>query len=109
VTAGGAAFAAGHAPVLVAAGIAEPRRLVAAIEASGVAVADCLAVDDHAALPRAELEARARSTKAVVTTAKDYWRDPSVFAGLAVPAFVVPVRVELAAEDRAALLERLGS
>jgi tetraacyldisaccharide 4'-kinase len=96
------------AGVLVACGIAGPEAFVAALRAGGVRVADVLAVADHAPLTRSAIEARlaaaAGRIAAVVTTAKDWWRDPTVLTGLSRPVFCARLTVELADEIVAELV-----
>lgn len=93
-----------HTPVLVATGIARPETLRAALAAQGIAVASALQVADHAALDRTQVVQRLAAARAVVTTAKDYWRDPSVFAALPKPAFVVPLALTISEDDRVRIL-----
>ena len=48
-----------------------------------------------------QLIAALGEARSVLTTAKDYWRDPAVFADLPVPAFILPLTVAWSEEELA--------
>jgi tetraacyldisaccharide 4'-kinase len=87
--------AAEHAPALLVAGIANPARFRSAIEDLGVIVGGSLLVPDHGALVAADLKAALEGCRSVVTTAKDYWRAPELFAGLPAPVLVADLAPKL--------------
>jgi tetraacyldisaccharide-1-P 4'-kinase len=84
-----------HTPALFVSGIADPRAVRAELAAKGIELAGDILVGDHEPIPRALLASRVAGAHAVVTTAKDYWRDPEAFDGLGVPVFILPLTVEL--------------
>lgn len=84
-----------HDPVLVVAGIANPEDFLQRIEHLGVKVAARYFVPDHAPLELESLEVAAQRCRAVVTTAKDYWRAVEVFARLPLPVLVTNLVTEI--------------
>ncbi len=99
VTGGEAFDPARHSPAFLASAIAQPLRLVADIQKKlQIPLNGTLLADDHARLPKAQLLAALGDARSVLTTAKDYWRDPAVFADLPVPAFILPLTVEWSEE-----------
>lgn len=87
--------AARHAPSLLLAGIARPEPLLAELRAQGVTLADHYLVPDHAPFDAAEARRRAESAASVLTTAKDYWRDPTLFLGLDCPVFLLELTIAM--------------
>lgn len=98
-----------HQPALLAAGIAKPDALRRQLEGSGVRILDSYTVPDHAPFDRAVLAERASRARSIVTTAKDYWRDPSIFAGMTVPVLIVPLDVRFDTPSERQLLALLAS
>ena len=94
-----------HSPAFLATGIAGGDRLAKSLKAQlGLVLAGTYARPDHENLVKAELLAGLGAARAVLTTAKDYWRDPAVFDDLPVPAFVLPLAVEWSEEELAKAL-----
>ena len=103
---GGPAFGTGqHTPVLLVTGIAHPERVSASLERLGVPIGACLRLADHQPIERPTLLGKiaAHSPASVVTTAKDYWRNPECFADLPVPVFILPLFAEFSPADFAAI------
>jgi len=48
---------------------------------------------DHGLIDRRRLLSAAAASGSILTTAKDYWRDPRVFAGLPQPVFILQLIV----------------
>jgi tetraacyldisaccharide 4'-kinase len=95
-----------HAPVLAVTGIANPSVFTTELATRhGMALAGTLIVPDHSIIDRDAILYRLGDARAVVTTAKDYWRDPAVFADLPVPVFIAPLVLTW---DESALLGALG-
>jgi tetraacyldisaccharide 4'-kinase len=96
-----------HEPLLPVCGIAGPATFLAELERHGHALVPALIVGDHASIPVEALAARLAAPSApqgIVTTAKDYWRDPARLHGLSVPVFVRDLEVGLSVERVLALL-----
>lgn len=81
-----------HMPrrAIVVTAIARPQRVTAAVE-SLAEVAGTIVKADHHRFQRGEILTMLENTRpdAVITTAKDYWRDPGIFHDLGVPAFIL--------------------
>jgi tetraacyldisaccharide 4'-kinase len=90
--------AARHNPVALMAALARPERFKRDAEALGLTVAHVVWRADHARFSVEDVQAAAANVRSIVTTGKDYWRDPAVFAGLAIPVFVIALNAELPAE-----------
>ena len=73
-----------HAPVMIVAGIANPERFSQTVRELGVEVGSHYFVRDHSVVDRQEVSKRLQNCRSVVTTAKDFWRDPQVFRQLPV-------------------------
>ena len=88
-------------PLLVC-GIARPEKLVASWPDSLPDLVGVLEVADHSPIPRSGVSQKMADVDAdaVITTEKDYWRDPSVFHGWGgVPILTLPVEAELDLAD----------
>lgn len=92
---GGLRFDAGqHLPACLVSGVGQPEALLKAVkEDLGYEVGAELRGSDHSPIDRLELLAVCKGQHSILTTAKDYWRDPSVFASLPLPVFVLPLRL----------------
>ena len=83
-----------HAPVAAVCGIARPQLFADQLVRQGVSLSQEYFVGDHASLDRKKLLDLADQVAAIVTTAKDYYRDPAKFAHLRVPVFIQEMRVD---------------
>ncbi len=94
-----------HAPLLLVSGVANPRHLYEVVTQKHLLqVTKHLCFADHAPLQiSAESLAGAH---AALTTAKDYYRNPDVFAKLAVPVFVLELNIEWLGKDLFSLLSQ---
>ncbi len=95
--------------VLLAAGIADPSRLQLAVESALGRPVRTHFVPDHSDFDRRALIAAAGAAAAVLTTPKDYWRDPAIFAACARPVGVLALELEGAREFLQGLLGNLPS
>lgn len=84
--------------------IAKADRLARRLKDLNLTVTDAVTKRDHSQFRVGELITAARNAEAVVTTAKDYWRDPKVFQELDKPIFILPVKPEISAADLRELL-----
>ena len=78
-----------HSPVCLVSGIAQPESLHQSVAQLGLAIGAELRLRDHQPIDAATLVSRCKGQRAVLTTAKDYWRDPKVFERLSLPVFVL--------------------
>jgi tetraacyldisaccharide 4'-kinase len=87
---------------LVACGIARPAPFLEALAARGIVPANVLLVPDHASFDPMELQrvvsrdivGASVACDAIITTAKDFWRDPQILLQLGVPVWVLPMSIE---------------
>ena len=86
--------AAIHPPVCLVSAVAQPEALLAAVTTQlGLTVAVEIRLADHGLIDKRRLLSAAATCGSILTTAKDYWRDPMVFAGLPLPVFVLQLTV----------------
>ncbi|MGE0172941.1 MAG: tetraacyldisaccharide 4'-kinase [Oligoflexales bacterium] len=71
----------------VVSAIANPKRLIAYIHAENLNPAATFIKSDHSRFTFDEVHAFAKKCDSIITTPKDYWRDPSVFHGHGAPVF----------------------
>lgn len=74
--------------VFVVTGIARPERFLQDLKIEGILPANKLFLPDHHPISSAILSKSLGGSSAVITTAKDYWRNPEVFQSLKIPVFV---------------------
>lgn len=96
------------AKVAVVAGIANPDRFIREVVASGATITSRYIVSDHARFSPSAIAEKSLVVDAVVTTPKDYWREPAVFAGSTKPVFVLPINAEWSDTSIAEVLQRFG-
>lgn len=77
--------------ILVVSGIANPAALAASLRRNGYEDQRHYFVGDHDAIDRLALIDRLQQVSAVVTTPKDYWRNPDIFVGLPIPVWIVDI------------------
>jgi len=83
-----------HTPVCLVSAVAQPEALLAAVTTQlGLTVAVEIRLADHGLIDKRRLLSAATTCASILTTAKDYWRDPMVFAGLPLPVFVLQLTV----------------
>jgi tetraacyldisaccharide 4'-kinase len=91
---------------LVFCGIANPKSFFLGLRKMGISVKETYIVSDHQRVTQADLLNRIQHVQAIVTTEKDYYRDPSVFENFPIPVYIVPLSVEIDRESLAAGLMR---
>ena len=93
-----------HSPLCLVSGIAQPEALHQSVVKLGLVIGTELRLRDHQPIDAAKLALNCQGQRAVLTTAKDYWRDPKVFEQLPLPVFVLELEVNWdATEMRKAL------
>ena len=88
-----------NASPLIVVGIAHPKRFLDGLRLVGVCTDFVLTVEDHGEISPDLLKQQVAGKSSVVTTAKDYWRSPALFANLKVPVFIAPLEAELSDVD----------
>lgn len=94
------------AKVCVVAGIANPDRFIREVVAAGGRIANRYIVKDHQRFQTAEIQEKSQDADAIVTTPKDYWREPEIFVASAKPVFVLPIDAEWSDTSISELLQR---
>lgn len=77
--------------ILVVSGIANPAALSTSLRNHGFVEQLHYFVGDHDAFDRVALMERLQHVSAVVTTPKDYWRNPDIFIGLPIQVWIVDI------------------
>lgn len=93
-----------HSPLAVVCGIARPQLFLADIERQGLKIQSAYFVPDHQPFDREILLKHAQQANSIVTTEKDYYRDPALFADLACPVFIQSLSLDLKSEELSILL-----
>jgi len=91
--------AAEHSPVCLVSGIAQPEALHLSVVQLGLAIRTELRLRDHQPINAAKLALKCQGQRSILTTAKDYWRDPKVFEQLPLPVFVLDLDVHWNAKE----------
>jgi len=81
--------------ILVVVAIARPERIFQDLKSDGIVPKKKLCLPDHHIIDEALLADWLDGTSAIITTAKDYWRNPEVFTGLKIPVFVKKIEIIL--------------
>ena len=106
---GGESWTLDHnASPLIVVGIAHPKRFLDGLRLVGVRTDFVLTVEDHGEISPDLLNQQVKGRSSVVTTAKDYWRSPTLFSNLKIPVFIAPLEAELSVEDRKTLESKLA-
>jgi len=87
------------APTLAICGIARPGHFLDGLKEMGINCGGRLTLSDHEPINVREVIKSLGTMRSIVTTAKDYWRDPDVFNQLPVPVFVIPLALVWDGED----------
>lgn len=91
---------------LVAA-IAKPQHLLHRAERMRLIVNGTLFKNDHETFAAQEIMASTAKAPVLLTTAKDYWRDPSVFHAQKKPVFILPIKPEISHDTMRQILNRV--
>lgn len=90
--------------VAVVVGIAQPQLFIQDLKGMGIAIDHTYVVRDHKRFDLGHVATIAANVDAIVTTAKDYWREPQVFSQLPNPVFIAPLVVENIGQHLATVL-----
>lgn len=75
-------------PSLLVTSIANPQRLSDEIKSQGITIGEEIFAEDHSSINRELLCTKLKECLSVITTEKDFWRDPEVFVQLNKPIFI---------------------
>ena len=80
---------------VVACGIARPDSFVRAVESTGLKPFRLVIAADHQRFhPSQFSEESISGADAIVTTSKDYWRDPEIILSAGIPVWILPMSIE---------------
>ncbi|MDA9951543.1 tetraacyldisaccharide 4'-kinase [Oligoflexaceae bacterium] len=91
--------------VAIVSAIARPERFLDALHGQGVTVSEKYFLPDHWTFEKQKLERLAKECDALVTTAKDYWRDPLLFSEINTAVYILPIYFKIESEDLAKIYE----
>lgn len=77
----------------LALGIAQPQRVIDHCHQKKYPITGQLLTGDHEVFPLAKLSSLAQKTDAILTTEKDFWRQPEVLKVLQKPVYVLPLEL----------------
>ncbi|NDE15934.1 tetraacyldisaccharide 4'-kinase [bacterium] len=81
--------------IVVACGIARPASFVRAVESIGMKPRRLVIAGDHQRFQPSQFSKDAiDGADAIVTTAKDYWRDPEIILSAGIPVWILPMTIE---------------
>lgn len=92
---------------LLLSGIAHPGTFASALRVIGVPIGKTYFVSDHGTFSAEQILQKLGDCNAIVTTAKDYWRQPDLWPTLALPVYVADLELHLSPDDRGVLLSKL--
>ena len=81
--------------VAIVSAIARPERFIQSLKIFGIKVNERYFLPDHWTFDVEKIRSLSRKNDAIITTAKDYWRDPKVFDEIDVPVYVLPIHFEI--------------
>lgn len=102
-------FSKVHEPVFVTCGIAHPERLLKQLWKDGITVRNTYIVGDHDPIDRKKMLEALESSKCLLTTEKDYWRNPSLFSNLPKPCFIAKLQIVSLDSDKRSIFDLLCS
>ena len=95
-------------PVLLLCGIAHPEQFEKQIQDRGIPIGNRYVVGDHEPFDPGSLnKALHQNCRSILTTEKDYWRAPQVFAGIKLPIFVARIRIFPAQTNASSFFEKI--
>jgi tetraacyldisaccharide 4'-kinase len=80
-------------PVNVLCGIAQPKKFLTQIQNKGITIAHAYVVHDHDLFEEQITLDSLKTCRSVLTTEKDYWRNPDLFKKINRPCFLTRVRI----------------
>ncbi|MEZ4741239.1 MAG: tetraacyldisaccharide 4'-kinase [Bdellovibrionota bacterium] len=85
-----------RAEIAVLVGVAKPDEVIDYLVAIGKNIRHVIKVSDHQRFPLLAVKERIAGCSAVVTTAKDYWREPEIFHKINIPTYILPLSLKTA-------------
>ena len=82
-------------PVLLVCGIANPQLFFQDITNLGITIANKVIFQDHESICSDKILKIIEKNQPILTTEKDYWRDPSIFKSFKQPVFISKIRASI--------------
>ena len=79
--------------------IAHPNRFFSSLNRIGVVVKEHLALSDHQRFDLDYLEEKISYFEGLITTAKDYWREPSLFHSLPISIYFLDLEIKISSTE----------
>lgn len=99
-------FGPSHQPLLVMCGIAHPERFIAQIKGKGIAIGKTYLTKDHSPFDHKQVIENLVACSAILTTEKDYWRNPTLFNQCGRPVFIAQLSLQFSISHENILLEK---
>lgn len=87
-------FSEAFKPTLLLSGIAMPQRLLEGLKALNFDIQESYFVEDHSSFDSQKIKFHIKNCKSIITTEKDYYRDPSLFQNLNIDIFLITLKLE---------------
>jgi len=86
-------------PVLAIACIANPQSFLDSLSKHAISVRNQLILRDHDRLNIHQITKKIDGCRSIMTTEKDYWRDPELWKSIEKPVFVLPLKIQFLGDD----------
>ena len=83
-----------HMPALLICGIAQPLALKENLENIGIEIKQCIALSDHQEITWEHINKKTSGYQSLITTEKDYWRNPIVFKQCNLPVYISRLKLK---------------
>ncbi len=87
------AFTKEWEPVLLMCGIAQPEYFLSQIQNKNIEFAKTYIVPDHGDFDRQKMQGLLKDCKSILSTEKDYWRNPLIFSNIDKPCFLAELEL----------------
>ena len=103
----GVDFRKEYEPVLLMCGIAQPDRLLAQVRQENIQVGASYFVQDHLPFSPDEMQRQMASCRSILTTEKDFWRNPSLFTNSDKPYFIIDLTLSALDGEEITIFEKI--
>lgn len=86
-------------PIRALTAIADAQQFFQSLLGLGLDISETVALGDHQTFTPAHLNGKRRELTTIVTTAKDYWRDPAIFNDWGGSVYVAPLKTDITDES----------
>ena len=86
-------------PIRAVSGIANDRQFIHGLLGLGLNIVESIALGDHRNFTVEDLRGKLAQPNIIVTTAKDYWRNPELFALWGGSVYIAPLKTDISSES----------